>query len=367
MDWYITKDNKEDNNINNDNKNVNINASNNNIDDKNLKKEFYLICEDCYLNNNISLPFDIKRENFELSSIYNLFSKEKLNNKIIDKLNEEKWTEEENNKLIEGIKNNNTWEEIIESLGNDSNKTKNDCILHLLQLPISNIELNTNNNEKEELMEEEKYEDKNVDEDENKEEQKEDKKEDNKEELEKVSDIDDKQDEEKKPNNDNNINIEKEEIKEEKQNNDNKNIIINEDKNINEKMTNNTIEIFMKLFRRYLNEKNGEKENESNGENILNESFKEVIYKTFVKSINKCKGLKIEEKDKMKNVVDILVYLEMKKIELKMDYFKQFEKVLEFKKNQIKTIQTQIIQERIQLLTKKFLLQQKQQQIEENK
>jgi hypothetical protein len=38
MDWYITKDNKEDNNTNNDNKNVNINASNNNIDDKNLKK-----------------------------------------------------------------------------------------------------------------------------------------------------------------------------------------------------------------------------------------------------------------------------------------------------------------------------------------
>ena len=385
IDWYVTKDNKEDNNTNtnNDNKNENINASNNNIDDKNLKKEFYLICEDCYLNNDISLPFDIKRENFELSSIYNLFSKEKLNNKIIDKLNEEKWAEEENNKLIEGIKNNNTWEEIIESLGNDSNKTKNDCILHLLQLPISNIELNNNNNEKEELMEEEKQEDKNMDEDDNKEEQKEDNKEDNKEDkkedskekLEKVVDIDDKQDEEKKQNNDNNINNEKEEIKEEKRSNDNKNIIINEDKNknedknINQNMTNNTIEIFMKLFRRYLNENNGEKENEneSNGENILNESFKEVIYKTFVKSINKCKGLKIEEKDKMKNVVDILVYLEMKKIELKMNYFKQFEKVLEFKKNQIKTIQTQIIQERIQLLTKKFLLQQKQQQIEENK
>ena len=101
--------------------------------------------------------------------------------------------------------------------------------------------------------------------------------------------------------------------------------------------------------------------------NISNQSFKEVIYKTFAKSINKCRELKNEEKNEMKNIVDILVYLEMKKIEIKMNYFKQFERVLEYKKTQLKTIETQIIQERIKLITKKLLLQQKQQQANENK
>jgi len=99
----------------------------------------------------------------------------------------------------------------------------------------------------------------------------------------------------------------------------------------------------------------------------LNKSFKEVIYKTFAKSINKCKELKEDEKDEMKRIVDILVYLEMKKIELKMNYFKQFERELEYKKTQLKTIETQIIQERIKLITKKLLLQQKQHQANETK
>ncbi len=127
------------------------------------------------------------------------------------------------------------------------------------------------------------------------------------------------------------------------------------------------IEIFMRLFRRYLNENNNNNENVSDNGNILNKSFKEVIYKTFAKSINKCKELKNEEKNDMKNIVDILVFLQMKKIELKMNYFKQFERVLEYKKTQLKTIETQIIQERIKLITKKLLLQQKQQQANENK
>ena len=379
IDWYVTRGTIENIGISND-----INISINNNDEKNIKKDFYLICEECYLNNEISLPFNLKKENFELSSIYNLFSKEKLNSKVIDKINEEKWTEEENNVLMEGIKNNNTWEEIIKSLGNNSKKTKNDCILHLLQLPISNIEQKNDNIEKEELMGEDKEDEKiniiNIDED-KEEEQKE------------IVNIDEKKDNEEKIINENNINEnkeekeEKEEEKEEEKKGENEdkekkedkgdkekndemniiNIIEDNNKNKNENMNNKMIEIFMKLFRRYLNENGEEKENESSGVNTVNQNFKEVIYKTFVKSINKSIELKNEEKDKMKNIVDILVYLEMKKIELKMNYFKQFEKVLEYKKNQIKTIETQIIQENIKLLIKKFLLQQKEQQIKENK
>jgi len=116
----------------------------------------------------------------------------------------------------------------------------------------------------------------------------------------------------------------------------------------------------MKLFKRYLNEKEQkDNSNEDNNGNISNKSFKEVIYKTFAKSIDRCKELKNEEKNEMKNIVDILVYLEMRKIELKMNYFRQFERLLEYKKTQLKTIETQIIQERIKLITKKLLLQKK--------
>ena len=127
------------------------------------------------------------------------------------------------------------------------------------------------------------------------------------------------------------------------------------------------LEIFMRLFKRYLNEMDNNEKNEGENRNIQNKSFKEIIYKTFAKSINKCKELKNEEKNEMKNIVDILVYLEMRKIELKMNYFRQFERLLEYKKTQLKTIETQIIQERIKLITKKLLLQQKQKQAKENK
>ena len=73
------------------------------------------------------------------------------------------------------------------------------------------------------------------------------------------------------------------------------------------------LEIFMRLFKRYLNEKDkNEQINDDNG-NISNKSFKEIIYKTFAKSIDKCKELKNEEKNEMKNIVDILVYLEIRK------------------------------------------------------
>ena len=135
----------------------------------------------------------------------------------------------------------------------------------------------------------------------------------------------------------------------------------------NDKMENKMLEIFMRLFKRYLNEKNQNEKISDEYGNISNKSFKEVIYKTFAKSINKCKQLKNDEKNEMKNIVDILVYLEMRKIELKMNYFRQFERLLEYKKKQLKTIETQIIQERIKLITKKLLLQQKQQQANESK
>ena len=351
VNWYISKENnvngikKEDENESDNDVGVSIS-----IDENSLKKDMCLICEECLINKDVALPKNLKRENFEISTVYNLFSKERYDKKIIEKINGQKWTDEENKQLIESLKINNNWEDVIKSLGKNNTKTKKDCILHLMQMPViklkeeeSDKDLNETekeqeiykNNEKKELIENEI----------------------NMNENQKIL-----------------INSGEEELKENEKEKEikkiNKGIKYEEEKKDEEKndrMNNNMLEIFMRLFKRYLNEMDNNEKNEGENRNIQNKSFKEIIYKTFAKSINKCKELKNEEKNEMKNIVDILVYLEMRKIELKMNYFRQFERLLEYKKTQLKTMETQIIQERIKLITKKLLLQQKQQQAKENK
>ena len=348
VDWYITKENLGKNEEENESDiEMGVSIS---IDENSLKREFFLICEECFNNKEIPLPNNLKRENFELSSVYNLLSRDKLNHKLIDKMNQQKWTEEENKTLLESLKTNNNWDDIIKSLGQDNTKSKKDCILHLIQMPL----------EKEEEEESQKIKEKEKD----------------KEITEEEHDIELNK---KGENMDINKNNEEENIIEDKEIKNN--IEINKENEIkneikieeekkeqekNDKMNNNMIEILMRMFKRYLNEKNDKNVSDENG-NILNKYFKEVIYKTFAKSIDKCKELKNIEKNEMKNIVDILVYLQMKKIELKMNYFRQFERLLEYKKNQLRTIETQIINERIKLITKKLLLQKKQQQANENK
>ena len=347
VDWYITKENLGKNEEENESDiEMGVSIS---IDENSLKREFFLICEECFNNKEIPLPNNLKRENFELSSVYNLLSRDKLNHKLIDKMNQQKWTEEENKALLESLKTNNNWDDIIKSLGQDSTKSKKDCILHLIQMPLEKEE-----EESQKIKEKEK--DKEITEEEHEIEAN--KKEEN-------MDIN-------KNNEEENI-IEDKEIKNNieinKENKIKNEIKIEEEKKEqekNDKMNNNMIEILMRMFKRYLNEKNDKNVSDENG-NILNKYFKEVIYKTFAKSIDKCKELKNIEKNEMKNIVDILVYLQMKKIELKMNYFRQFERLLEYKKNQLRTIETQIINERIKLITKKLLLQKKQQQANENK
>ena len=354
VNWYISKENSVKNNNENEIESDNDMGVSISIDEKSLKKDFCLICEECYNNKDIPLPKNLKRENFEVSTVYNLFSKDKLNLKLKEKINEQKWTDDENKKLMESVKNNNNWDDVIKSLGKNNNKTKKDIILHLLQMPV--IELNDDEKSDKELNDSEKEKDK-----------------------EKNKENDELND------NNNEINNKENELNQMKINEPNaqekeNEVIDNINNNINEKkieeekkdeekydrMNNKMLEICMKLFKRYLNEKEQkDNSNEDNNGNISNKSFKEVIYKTFAKSIDRCKELKNEEKNEMKNIVDILVYLEMRKIELKMNYFRQFERLLEYKKTQLKTIETQIIQERIKLITKKLLLQKKQKQANE--
>jgi SWI/SNF related-matrix-associated actin-dependent regulator of chromatin subfamily C len=349
MNWFTTKDKNSEEESESDN-DINISIK---IDDKSLNKEFYLICEECFSKEDVSLPDDLKKEDFEVSSIYNLFSKEKLNEKIIDKLQKEQWTKKEDQKLLEGIKKNKGWEEVVKSLGSETKKTKKDCILHILQMPMKKMDEKYNNENSESLDEEEDY--YNEREDEGK------------------SNIDEIKN---SSENDTNINHEatyKNSISGDNNDLDDKTDILDDEEKKNENnfnkrkiedMNNNyMIELFMRLLKRYLNEKiNNESSIDDKNENVTNKSFKDIIYKTFAKSICKCKQLKKEEKNEIKNIVDILVYLQMKKIELKISYFKQFERVLEYKKTQLKAIETEIMQERIKLITNKFLLQQRQQQ-----
>ena len=349
MNWFTTKDKNTEEESESDN-DINISIK---IDEKSMNKDFYLICEDCFSKDDVSLPGDMKKENFEVSSIYNLFSKEKLNEKVIDKLKKEQWTRKEDQKLLEGIRNNKGWDEVVKSLGSETKKSKKDCILHILQIPMKKMDEKYNNDNSESIDEKESFDNEKEDEDKS-----------NIDEIKNSSENDTNVNHEATYKNsisgDNNDLDDKTDIldDEEKRNENNFNKRKNEDMN-NIYM----IEIFMRLLKRYLNEKmNNEDNSDNKNENVTNKSFKDIIYKTFAKSISKCKELKKEEKNEIKNIVDILVYLQMKKIELKMSYFKQFERVLEYKKTQLRSIETEIMQERIKLITKKFLLQQRQQQ-----
>ena len=357
VNWYISKENLAKNNNENEIESDNDMGVSISIDEKSIKKDFFLICEECYNNKDIPLPKNLKRENFENSTVYNLFSKDKLNLKLKEKINEQKWSDDENKKLMESMKLNNNWDDVIKSLGKNNNKTKKDCILHLLQMPV--IELNDDDESDKELNDSEKE----------KEKDKENEKGNNELMENNNNEIDNKENEiNQMKKEEQNIQEKENEVVNNINNNNNEKKIEEEKKDEEkyDKMNNKMLEICMRLFKRYLNEKEQkENSNDDNNGNVSNKSFKEVIYKTFAKSIDKCKELKNEEKNEMKNIVDILVYLEMRKIELKMNYFRQFERLLEYKKTQLKTIETQIIQERIKLITKKLLLQKKQQQANE--
>ena len=357
VNWYISKENLAKNNNENEIESDNDMGVSISIDEKSIKKDFFLICEECYNNKDIPLPKNLKRENFENSTVYNLFSKDKLNLKLKEKINEQKWSDDENKKLMESMKLNNNWDDVIKSLGKNNNKTKKDCILHLLQMPV--IELNDDDESDKELNDSEKE----------KEKDKENEKGNNELMENNNNEIDNKENEiNQMKKEEQNIQEKENEVVNNINNNNNEKKIEEEKKDEEkyDKMNNKMLEICMRLFKRYLNEKEQkENANDDNNGNVSNKSFKEVIYKTFAKSIDKCKELKNEEKNEMKNIVDILVYLEMRKIELKMNYFRQFERLLEYKKTQLKTIETQIIQERIKLRTKKLLLQKKQQQANE--
>ena len=380
MDWYITKgndfsqlfeqikeqenniNNSNNNNLNNENNNINIEENNNNENknqnnnsnfiisisnnnstkfdkekDKELSNNYksILICEDCYNHAEETFPEGLKKEDFEISSIYNIFIKDKLNQKISTKLEEEKWKEEETQKLLDafekyGDTNDINWEEILNYVNNttsdpnsnnenDNNKnevielnkkTKEDCIMHILQLPIK-----------------ENYSFKVIPEKENQ----------------KLFD-----------------NI--------KFNNGSWNNIPGLT-DFNNPMT-GMIDLFSIFFKKYLEDdyiKEKEKEKEYEKDIIIEESkatkmnkIKKKIYEKYKNSgiESNSKNVEIDlneendEKEVQKKIVETLLFTQMKTLELKLNHFNKFDKNLNFKKNQLKLMENQVVQERIKIMIK---------------
>ena len=381
MDWYITKGNdfselfeqiKEQENLNNSNNNQNNNNTNvinnniNNNEDKNVENKnnnsnfvisisnhnserkiipsnikSLLICEDCYNHAEDTFPEGLKKEDFEISSIYNIFCKDKLDTKISAKLEEEKWKEEETQKLLDAFEQYNdindiNWDEVINYVNNnqkDNNnnnnesninnnnkneimeinkKTKEDCIMHILQLPIK-----------------ENYSFKVIPEKENQ----------------KLYDS----------------------IK--YSNGSWNNIPGLTD--FNNPMT-GMIDLFSIFFKKYLEEdykKEKEREKEYEKDVIIEESKSSKINKIKKKIYEKYKNMgengknnnkkeiidlkeEEDEKEVQKKIVETLLFTQMKTLELKLNHFNTFDKTLNFKKNQMKLMENQIVQERIKIMIK---------------
>ena len=382
MDWYITKGNdfshlfdqiKEQENNNNNNLNMNNNESNitnnsnkeesenkntnanNNSNfiisisnnnsmrlDKEKEKELpknyksILVCEDCYNHSEDTFPEGLKKEDFEISSIYNIFIKDKLNTKISAIFEEQKWKEEDTQKLLDAFEkygdtntNEINWDDILNYVNNinpnneinnnennennNSNnknevieinkKTKEDCIMHILQLPIK-----------------ENYSFKVMPEKENQ----------------KIYD---------------NIKF---------TNGQWNNIPGLTD--FNNPMT-GMIDLFSIFFKKYLEddyikEKEREKEYEKDviieeSKNIKINKIKKKIYEKYKENKNQIElNEENDEKNVQKKIVETLLFTQMKTLELKLNHFNKFDKNLNFKKTQLKLMENQAVQERIKIMIK---------------
>jgi hypothetical protein len=83
------------------------------------------------------------------------------------------------------------------------------------------------------------------------------------------------------------------------------------------------------------------------------ETLKDLIYRTFSKGKENVKVTKNEEKKKMKKIMSLIIYLQMRKIEMKLNYFNEFERSIQSENQQLKSMESQIIQDRIKLALKK--------------
>ena len=283
IDWYITKEN-----------NSILNEENTFYKQIENKNNMMLICENCYKKGDF--PLGLSKEDFEMSNVYNIFvPNDKFNMKLKERLDNEKWTEEDTDKLLNAIQLNEevNWDEIIKVF--DGKKSKSDCIMHLIQLPI-----------KESVSF-------------------------------RVSDL-----KQNKTELNNNINSEANAVT------DQNNPLIGQ------------IVFFSKMFEKFILE-------DRKKYNIDSLKFiKENIYNIYSKNIvndkvkdNEKNKENEEEKEKsieIKKILNFLVYLQMEKVEMKLNHYSNYEKLIEQHKTQLKLMESQIIQDRIKLCNKRIEL-----------
>ena len=130
------------------------------------------------------------------------------------------------------------------------------------------------------------------------------------------------------------------------------------------------IELFSIFFKKYLEDdyiKEKEKEKEYEKDVIIEESkatkmnkIKKKIYEKY-KNIDKESDLQKEEisleeendeKEVKKKIIETLLFTQMKTLELKLNHFNKFDKNLNFKRNQMKLMENQLVQERIKIMIK---------------
>ena len=65
--------------------------------------------------------------------------------------------------------------------------------------------------------------------------------------------------------------------------------------------------------------------------------------------------------------MNLIVHLQMKKIQMKLDYFDDYDKMIQLQNQQLKTMESQVIQDRIKLAIKKNELLSTAQKMKEQK
>ena len=115
------------------------------------------------------------------------------------------------------------------------------------------------------------------------------------------------------------------------------------------------IELFSIFFKKYL-EDDYIKESKATKMNKI----KKKIYEKY-KNIDKESDLPKEEisldeendeKEIQKKIIETLLFTQMKTLELKLNHFNKFDKNLNFKRNQMKLMENQLVQERIKIMIK---------------
>lgn len=130
---------------------------------------------------------------------------------------------------------------------------------------------------------------------------------------------------------------------------------------------------FSKMFQKFVEADAKNTEHHENKDNVKQENdenklentkpqastidqIKENIYKTYAKGITRSNDFQNEEKTKIKMIIDLLIHTQLKKIELKLDYFNEFERLMEFEIGQMKTMESNLVQDRVKFAIKKVEL-----------